>query len=121
VYVSLSTLAALLADKCVQVWLAQLHALLLLLLQDEAAVSQPRPVGTSSASSAAALRAAAASAKQLTKCKFKACQLTFSTELNKHRCHMSHLPSARNTTTKVGPAVVAATALHHTHRFGWAA
>lgn len=76
--------------------------LLPLLLQDEASATQAMAAGATPASAVAAAHAAAGGAKQLSKCKHKACKLEFSTELNKHRCHMSHLPSARNATTKVG-------------------
>jgi hypothetical protein len=79
-----------------------LSALLIRLrLQDEASTSQPKPLAATSASAVAAVHAAAGGAKQLSKCKFKACKLNFSTDLNMHRCHMSHLPSARNAITKV--------------------
>jgi hypothetical protein len=37
----------------------------------------------------------------LSKCKSKACKLTFASLLNQQRCQMSHLPSARTTTAKV--------------------
>lgn len=38
----------------------------------------------------------------LSKCKSKGCKLTFASPLNQQRCHMSHLPSARTATAKVG-------------------
>ncbi|WIA18600.1 hypothetical protein OEZ85_010040 [Tetradesmus obliquus] len=76
--------------------------------EDEASATQAMAAGATPASAVAAAHAAAGGAKQLSKCKHKACKLEFSTELNKHRCHMSHLPSARNATTKTYKAEVLA-------------
>lgn len=78
-------------------------------LQDEAAGITLKPSRLSSSTAAVSsskpdelsVSSTAEAARQLTKCKFKSCKLLFASDLNKNRCHMSHLPSARNTTTKV--------------------
>lgn len=78
-------------------------------MQDDTSSTHLRPSRLSSAAAAASsspdeggLSSTAEAARQLTKCRFKGCKLMFASDLNKHRCQMSHLPSARNTTTKVG-------------------
>jgi hypothetical protein len=67
-------------------------------LQDEAAA---KAKGTS-----AAAKGACSSSAVLSKCKFKGCKLTFASPLNQTRCLMSHLPSARTATAKVGAKLI---------------
>jgi hypothetical protein len=63
-------------------------------MQDEAAA---KAKGAS-----AAVKGACSSSAVLSKCKFKGCKLTFASPLNQTHCLMSHLPSARTATAKVG-------------------
>jgi hypothetical protein len=83
------------------------------LLQDEGSTRTSSTALSSSrrADTLAALKGGAAAPAvaggQLLKCKHKGCKLTFAWPLNQQRCQMTHLPSARTSTAKVGPRCLA--------------